>query len=118
MKVLALGSTALAVAAVAVSVAIVGFRMTSTGSQPNRYRGIEAPRGVPMPLFELQSYKGPEVRSSSYRGKVVVVTFLDTDCKDACPIVARVVADGVRALFPYERKNVVAVAITPFTSTT
>ena len=65
-----------------------------------------------MPAFSLRSYRGPRVRSSSYRGRVVVLTFLDTDCKDACPIVASVVAESVRALSPTERQAVVAVAIT------
>lgn len=112
MKVLALATAVLTATAVAISVALVASHSTSTGSQPNRFRGIEEPRGIPMPAFSLRSYRGLQVKSSSYRGRVVILTFLDTDCKDACPIVASVVAEGVRALSPSERGRVLAVAIT------
>jgi protein SCO1/2 len=112
VKVLALASAVLAAVAVAVSVALVASRSTPAGSQSNRYRGIEEPRGIAMPAFSLWSYRGQRVRSADYRGKVVVLTFLDTNCEDACPVVAGVVAESVRALSPSERQEVVAVAIT------
>ena len=111
LKLLALAGAVLAAIGVAVSVALVSSR-SLPDSQPNRYRGIEEPRGIAMPAFSLRSYRGQRVRSSDYRGKVVVLTFLDTNCKDACPIVASVVADAVRVLSPSERREIVSVAIT------
>jgi protein SCO1/2 len=48
----------------------------------------------------------------SLRGRVVLVTFLDTDCKTKCPIVAAAVGAGLRMLQPSDRKRVTPLAIT------
>ncbi len=98
--------------AVAVSVTFAVSRPASKEPRASLFRGIEEPRGIVMPVFSLRSYRGQPVSAANYRGKVVVLTFLDTDCKDVCPIVARVVADAVRGLSPAERSEVIAVAIT------
>jgi cytochrome oxidase Cu insertion factor (SCO1/SenC/PrrC family) len=46
------------------------------------------------------------------RGRVVLVTFLDTDCKTKCPIIAGQVGAAIRLLSPAERREVVPLAIT------
>jgi protein SCO1/2 len=46
------------------------------------------------------------------RGQVVLVTFLDTDCKTKCPLIASAVADGLRLLSPSDRRRVVPLALT------
>ena len=111
VKLLALASAVLLAFAVGVSVAHFTSRSTPREFRADRYRGIEEPRGIPMPAFSLRSYRGERVTASDYRGKVVVLTFLDTDCRDACPVIASVVADGVRTLSASERRKIVAVAI-------
>ena len=40
------------------------------------------------PSIDLRNYLGELVALSSYRGKVVLVTFLYTHCPDVCPLIA------------------------------
>jgi protein SCO1/2 len=46
------------------------------------------------------------------RGRVVLVTFLDTDCKTKCPIIAGQIGASIRLLARTERRQVDALAIT------
>jgi cytochrome oxidase Cu insertion factor (SCO1/SenC/PrrC family) len=84
----------------------------ATYPPPGRFRGIEEPPGIALPPFTLRSYDGRVVRSSDFSGMVVVVTFLDTKCREACPIVASVVGEAIAALRPDERERTIAIAIT------
>lgn len=65
-----------------------------------------------MPAFSLRGYRGNEVASEKLRGRVVVLTFLDSHCTDACPIIASVVARTMEELTAQERPQVEAVGIT------
>lgn len=42
----------------------------------------------PAPNFQLNDSQGAPVALSDYRGKVVVLTFLYTNCPDECPLIA------------------------------
>jgi protein SCO1 len=84
----------------------------ASGPPPGPYRGSEPPAGILAPSFTLTSYRGKIVRMQSLRGKVVLVTFLDTDCKTKCPLIAAVVGDGLRLLSSSERRRVVPLALT------
>lgn len=46
------------------------------------------PLGVPAPDFELSDQSGQAIRFSDYRGKIVVLTFFDSQCDDVCPLTA------------------------------
>jgi cytochrome oxidase Cu insertion factor (SCO1/SenC/PrrC family) len=81
-----------------------------TGEGP--YRGSEPPGRISLPRFELASYRGGLVASSSLRGRVVLLTLLDSHCTDACPILASAVARAVDSLSPAERARVRAIAVT------
>jgi protein SCO1/2 len=83
-----------------------------TTSRTPDYRGSVPPPGIHAPDFALRSYRGPIVRMSAFRGKVVLVTFLDSKCTESCPIIAAVIAIALRRLSPPERQQVEAVAIT------
>jgi len=84
-----------------------------SASDVDRYRGSEPPPDIPMPSFALRdAVGGTTVRSSDLRGKVVLVTFLDTQCREACPIIASQVASALRLLDDDERAEVATVAIT------
>jgi protein SCO1/2 len=87
-------------------------RSVATGPPAGPYRGSEPPNGIMAPDFVLRSYRGPVVRMRKLRGKVVLVTFLDTDCKTKCPLIASAVADGLRLLSPSDRRRVVPLALT------
>lgn len=76
------------------------------------YRGSKPPPGVRAPSFELRSYRGVLVRMRDLRGKVVLITFIDTKCTDKCPIIASQVAAALRLLPPAARRQVVALALT------
>jgi cytochrome oxidase Cu insertion factor (SCO1/SenC/PrrC family) len=64
-----------------------------------------------LPEFALQSYTGKRVASDDLNGKVVVLTFLESKCTEACPIVASAIARGLELLDSDERDEVAAIAI-------
>lgn len=78
---------------------------------PGRYRGSEPPPGLTLPRFELRSYRGNLIRSRDLRGKVVLVTFLDTECQDMCPLIAHEVSAAMRLLEPRQRSRIYALSI-------
>jgi protein SCO1 len=111
--------------AVALVVAIVlaargGERQReASGPPPGPYRGSEPPGRNELAPFALVSYRGGRVSSVQLRGKVVALTFLESKCREACPIIAVQAARGVDLLTPAERRQVRAIAIStqPFDDT-
>lgn len=99
-------------------VAVVVAARSSTGqtafvtADQGPYRGSEPPGRNPLPSFSLRGYRGNRVTSESLHGRVVVLTFLDSHCTDACPIIASVVARTIEKLSAQERRQVKAVGIT------
>lgn len=83
---------------------------TASGPPPGRYLGSEPPNGIRMPSFGLRDYRGRFVSSTALRGKVTLITFLDTDCKTQCPIVAATIGAGLRFLTQAERRPLSALA--------
>jgi cytochrome oxidase Cu insertion factor (SCO1/SenC/PrrC family) len=85
----------------------------SIGSGPDQgpYRGSEPPARYELPGFSLRNYDGREVDATDLRGRVVVLTFLDSQCTDVCPILASQIGETIDRLTPAERKQVTAVAI-------
>ena len=61
--------------------------------------------------FSLRDYDGQLVRSSELRGRVTILTFLDSQCTESCPVIAWTVARTIDTLTPAERQDVQAVAI-------
>ncbi len=80
-------------------------------SDEGAYRGSEPPGTNRLPDFTLRTYDGRTVRSEELRGKVLLLTFLDAQCTDACPILAAQIARGLERLQAHERRRVVAVAM-------
>ena len=76
-----------------------------------QYRGSEPPGGIVMSDFTLRNHDGRTVRSSDLRGRVTVLTFLDSQCTESCPVIAWTVARTLESLAPAEREQVRAVAI-------
>jgi protein SCO1/2 len=75
------------------------------------YRGSEPPGRHRLPGFSLHNYDGRRVDSADFRGRTVVLTFLDSQCTDTCPILASQIAQTIDGLTPPERDDVIAVAI-------
>jgi cytochrome oxidase Cu insertion factor (SCO1/SenC/PrrC family) len=93
--------------------AVVGRGAGRPASSATRgFRGIVEPPGLAMPDFALRDQEGRLVRASDLRGKVIVLTFLETKCTAACPIIAGEIAGAWKLLTPSERARSVAVAIT------
>lgn len=76
-----------------------------------RYRGSEPPAGVGIVDFALRNFDGRLVSSRDLRDRAIVLTFLDSQCTEACPLIAWTVARTIDALTPTERRTVRAVAI-------
>jgi protein SCO1/2 len=107
---------AVAIAGIAAVFAISGNTDSSGGSrvadnEDGSYRGSDVAAGTFMPHFVLRNYTGEFVRSESLRGKVVLVTFLETKCDEACPVIAAQIAQGLALLTAAERRQVAAVAL-------
>ncbi len=81
-----------------------------SGSGP--YRGSEPPAEFELPPFELKSYRGGRVASEMLAGDIVLLTILDAQCTDVCPILASVVAGTIDRLTKAERRQVRAIGIT------
>ena len=73
--------------------------------------GSRPPGGEALPAFRLQDQHGNIVDSRALAGRAVLVTFLDSQCRDACPIVALQVSEALSLLGPDERAQVIAIAI-------
>ena len=56
-------------------------------SPPEEFLGTRLTSGYPATPFELTDQFGQTVSLSDYDGKVVLLTFLYTNCPDVCPIV-------------------------------
>jgi cytochrome oxidase Cu insertion factor (SCO1/SenC/PrrC family) len=103
-----------ALVGLAVVAALVAF--ASRGSDPGgvgggAYRGSEPPARFTLPEFDLPTYDGGRVSRGELGGSVVLLTLLDSQCTEACPILASVIARTVDRLTPAERAAVRAVAV-------
>ena len=65
-----------------------------------------------MPDFALRDQDGKLVTARGLRDRVVVLTFLDTDCRESCPVIAGVIGAAVPRLTRSERTRVTALAVT------
>lgn len=101
------------VAALALAVATLVVVLSLTGDEDERasYRGSLVPPGIMLGQFELRDYTGVRVSREDLEGKVVLLTFLESKCNEACPIIASQVARTIERLTPEERRQVVAIAI-------
>jgi cytochrome oxidase Cu insertion factor (SCO1/SenC/PrrC family) len=102
----------LAVVAVVVALAGRGSGSDNAGfGGDGPYRGSEPPGRITLPDFDLPSYRGGRVSAGELRGRVVLLTLLDSQCTEACPILASVVARTVDRLRAEERSEVRALAV-------
>jgi protein SCO1/2 len=70
-----------------------------------------AKRGAP--AIELADERGRSFSLSSERGRVVVLTFLDSQCHALCPLESRMLARVARSLPSADRPDVVVVSVDP-----
>jgi protein SCO1 len=102
---------------VAAVVALAGATMVAVvvldgrSSAPD-YRGSGPPVDATLPEFTLRDETGRVVKSRALADRAVLVTFLDSQCREACPVIAGQVARGLDLLDAGVRGRVVALAMT------
>jgi cytochrome oxidase Cu insertion factor (SCO1/SenC/PrrC family) len=112
MRWLVVGVLGAALVAGTVALALDGEPSSRANSlDEGRYRGSEPPGRHELPRFSLRNYDGQRLNSNDLRGRIVVLTFLDSQCTDTCPILASQIGQTIGGLAPAERGEVVAVAI-------
>ncbi len=74
---------------------------------------LEPPK--PAPPLALRNYLGQPVNIDSYRGKVVLVTFLYTTCPDVCPLIASDLRVALNEMGPAtaSKVQIIAVSVDP-----
>jgi protein SCO1/2 len=92
--------------------ALAGLLALRDADATPNYRGSRPPSGMSAADFRLRSYTGREVRMSELRNKVVVLTFLDAQCKESCPVIAATAPRVLARLDAEDRGRVAFVAIT------
>ena len=95
---------------------VLAFLYTRLDAEPagvdqGAYRGSEPPARILMPDFALQDYEGREVTSDGLLGGVVLLTFLDAQCQETCPVITAQIAQTFGRMDPDLRARVTAVAI-------
>ena len=85
------------VALIAALTVPAGLLLTRDGGEPD-FSGSQPPGSLTLPNFELRADDGSVVRSAELRNKALAITFLDAQCKDACPIIAAQIGQAMRAL--------------------
>ena len=88
-----------------------GVLLLRSSDESGAYRGSQPPAHMTLPRFTLPDHEGEPVSSQELRGKVVLVTFLDSQCTEACPIIASQIARTLDGLAPDEQAQVSPIAI-------
>lgn len=98
----------LALALVIVAGATV-YTLLSSSDNSQTYDGTELSGEAPD--FQLTDQNGSSVGLSDFRGKVVVLTFMDTKCQDTCPLTAAQFREVYRQLNQNEAKQVIFLGV-------
>ena len=93
----------LILASVVIAGALIYFSLSSLDNT-QRYEGTELTGEAPD--FQLTDQNGSLVSLSDFRGKVVVLTFMDSKCTDTCPLTAADFREAYRQLNQDEANEV------------
>ena len=102
---------AVALAVVAAVGLAVGLAIALSGDDAPSFRGSAPPARLVAPAFTLQDEGGTPVHGDDLRGRVVLLTFLSTNCRAECPPTASTIRVALNDLTAEERADVVALAI-------
>ena len=94
------------------SVVIVGALVYFTRSSLNNtqpYEGTELSGEASD--FQLIDQNGSVIRLSDFQGRVIVLTFMDSECQDTCPLTAVHFREVYRQFDQKEAKQVVFLAV-------
>lgn len=90
--------------------------LTTSGiaqAQGNDWKRLDA--NEPAPAFSLTNQDGRRLSLQDLRGKVLVLTFVFTECRDICPVLPQIIGRTDQFLTPQEREQVrfVGISIDP-----
>jgi cytochrome oxidase Cu insertion factor (SCO1/SenC/PrrC family)/thiol-disulfide isomerase/thioredoxin len=97
--VLGIGVIAFAVIAIEVSSSTANSAPNDLATNPDLDPGTSL-YGKPAPTFTLYDQSGQRVSLQSYRGKVVILAFTDSECTTICPLTTTAMLDAKRMLGP------------------
>src|SRR5262245_25838496 len=87
---------------------------TTTAASPRAFEGTRIPLDTTAADFALTDEDGKVVRLSDQRGRLVLMSFLYTSCRDVCPLIATHLDSLVRSLGKQARSvRVLAVTVDP-----
>src|SRR5690349_16210577 len=95
--------------AMAVIAGTAAYFAVSSLSAAQPYKGTE--QSGDAPDFQLTDQHGSTIRLSDFRGKIVVLTFMDTECTDTCPLTAYHFRQAYQLLESKESNQVVFMGI-------
>ena len=87
----------------------LGYFFLLTQNRREPYQGTELSGEAPD--FQLQDQSGVLISLSDFRGKVVILTFMDSTCKDTCPLTAAQFRQTYRQLDNNEAKQVAFIGV-------
>lgn len=108
--------------ALVLGVVLVVVKVTTNQSSSDPAAGVNAPflfhaGRRPAPAFKLTGQHGQPVTLAAYRGKPVIVTFIDPLCRNLCPLAAHVLNQLDRELPAAKRVPIVAVSVDVYADT-
>ncbi|HEY8647164.1 MAG TPA: SCO family protein [Gaiellaceae bacterium] len=65
------------------------------------------------PTFALRDQRGRRVSLASLRGRTIALTFLDSLCKEACPIEGQMLASAIRQVAVGARPQLLVISVDP-----
>jgi protein SCO1 len=96
------------------AIGLLVVRPSSQASTASAPAAIWAAGARPAPAFTLRDQNGKPVSLAAYRGRAVLVTFIDPLCRDYCPLEAAQLDDAVAGLPDASRPAIVAVSASPY----
>jgi protein SCO1 len=75
------------------------------------------PKSMPAPDFSLRDQDGKTVSASALRGRVLAITFLDSHCKQLCPLEGDQLGQAQRSLGSHNNLSLLVVSVAPATDT-
>ena len=94
-------------------VLVVGRNSADTQTVPNthtKFAGPTMPPHVVAKNFTLIDQNGHRVSLSSYRGRVVILTFIHSLCKDDCPLMVEQIKGGLNDM-PSSGEGIPAIGV-------
>jgi protein SCO1 len=86
----------------------------AASAAPPAFDGGRIENPAPLPGFSLRDQAGHRVSLAASRGKLVLLTFLYTHCKDVCPLTAQNLSAAVQLLGKRGRDvRVLAISVDP-----